>query len=45
MDFTQYKTTEQLLRETGLTIEQAITLINHEIEQLKKRGNHYDKSK
>jgi len=36
MDFSQFKTEEQLKKETGLTPEQALHIINHEIAQLKQ---------
>jgi len=37
MNFSEFKNEKELKEKTGLTPEQALQLINHEIEQLKKK--------
>jgi len=36
MDFSKFKTPSELQKETGLTVRQALRLINAEIQELKK---------
>lgn len=38
MNFLQFKTEEELMEKTGLTPEQALKIIDHEISELKKEG-------